>query len=308
MMSIVQAVRSSLSVKISLSLAVVLLVLTAAAAAVITVGQTRQMEEVALEKARLAATSAARQYGDVFDAAIDSGQLTVADVFDQGYNEIKGWNFGEKPKFHTRYDTYTDKAVLVFQDKILDHPEYIYAVGLDVNGYVPTHNSIYQKPLTGDPAKDLAGNRTKRKFFNNTTEQNRAKNLEPFLLQVYSRDTGEILWDASAPIWVKGKHWGAFVLGVSMKQIEARQMALIRTLISTFAVFVLVTIGAIFVMLRRSMGPVVALTAAAEAISVGDGLDTPIRSDQIDEIGQLTKAVERLRVSMRAAMSRLTGQ
>ena len=36
-----------------------------------------------------------------------------------------------------------------------------------------------------------------------------------------------------------------------------------------------------------------------------EGLDTPIRSEQDDEIGQLTKAVERLRASMKAAMSRL---
>jgi len=40
---------------------------------------------------------------------------------------------------------------------------------------------------------------------------------------------------------------------------------------------------------------------------MGDGLDMPIKSASIDEIGQLTKAVERLRVSMKAAMSRLGG-
>ena len=40
---------------------------------------------------------------------------------------------------------------------------------------------------------------------------------------------------------------------------------------------------------------------------MGDGLETPIKSQSTDEIGQLTKAVERLRVSMKAAMSRLGG-
>jgi HAMP domain-containing protein len=40
---------------------------------------------------------------------------------------------------------------------------------------------------------------------------------------------------------------------------------------------------------------------------MGDGLDTAIKPQSTDEIGQLTKAVERLRVSMKAAMSRLGG-
>jgi HAMP domain-containing protein len=303
-MSIVLAVKKSLSAQIALKLAALLLLLMAGAAAVITAGQTRQMEEAAIEKARITATLAARQYGDMFDAAIDSGLLTVAEVFDTNYQEIKGWSWGEKPKFHTKYDALTDRAVLVFQDKILEHEEFVYAVGLDVNGYVPTHNTVAQRPLDGSD-KDALQNRTKRIFFSNPTEVNRAKSVEPFLLQVYHRDTGETMWDASAPIWVKGKHWGAFVLGVSMKKIEARKQALLLSLVGAFALFALVTIGAIFLMVRRAMRPVVALTEAADQISLGEALDIPIKSDAVDEIGVLTKSIDRLRASMKAAMSRL---
>lgn len=306
-MSIVLAVRSRLSVKISLALAVVLLVLTAGAAAVITIGQTRQMEEMTLEKARLAASSGARQYGDVFDNAIDSGQLTVAEVFDRNYQEIKGWNWGAIPKFHTRFDSYTDKAVLVFQDKYLDTEDFVFAVGVDETGYLPTHNTRYQKPLTGVAEQDLVGNRTKR-IFADPVGLAAAKNLEPTLKQVYKRDTGETMWDVSSPIYVKGKHWGGFRIGVSMLRIEGRQRALLLTLFTIFTAFAAVTILVVFLVVQRAMKPVVALTAAADAISMGDGLDTPIKSDAVDEIGRLTKALERLRVSMRAAMSRLTGQ
>jgi methyl-accepting chemotaxis protein len=306
-MSIVLAVRSRLSVKISLLLAVLLLVLTAGAAAVIMVGQTRQMEELTLEKARLAASSGARQWGDVFDAAIDSGQLTVADVFDRSYQEIKGWNWGQNPKFHTRFDTFADKAVLVFQDKYLDSEDFIFAVGVDENGYLPTHNTKFQKPLTGDPAQDLVGNRTKR-VFNDPVGAAAAKNVEASLKQVYKRDTGETLWDVSSPIYVKGKHWGGFRIGVSMTRIEARQRALLGQLFLIFTAFALVTVLTVFLVVQRAMRPVKVLTEAAESISMGDGLDTPIKTDAVDEIGHLTRAVERLRVSMRAAMSRLTGQ
>lgn len=303
-MSLVLAVKKSLSAQIALKLAALLLVLMAGAAAVITAGQTRQMEEAAMEKARITATLAARQYGDMFDNAIDSGLLTVAEAFDTSYQEIKGWSWGDKPKYHTKYDALTDRAVLVFQDKILEHPEFVYAVGLDVNGYVPTHNTVAQRPLDGSE-RDRLENRTKRIYFSNPTEVNRAKSVEPFLLQVYHRDTGETMWDASAPIWVKGKHWGAFVLGVSMKKVEARKQALLLSLVGAFALFALVTLAAIFLLVRRAMRPVVALTEAADQISLGEGLESPIKTDAVDEIGVLTKSIDRLRASMKAAMSRL---
>jgi HAMP domain-containing protein len=303
-MSIVKAVRSRVSVKISVTLAVVLLVLTAAAAAYITTHETRQMEEMTLEKARLAAAIGARQFGDVLDAAIDGGSLTVNDVFDRSYVPIKGYAWGAKPKFHTRYDSTIEPAVLIFEDKIAEQEDFVYAVGVDENGYLPTHNTRYQKPLTGDPEKDLVGNRTKR-IFDDPVGLEAARNTEPSRLQVYQRDTGETMWDVSSPILVKGKHWGGFRVGVSMERIDARKRSLLLSLVGIFQLFAVVTIGTMFLVVRRAMRPVVALTQAADQISLGEGLDAPIKSESIDEIGRLTKSIDRLRVSMKAAMSRL---
>jgi HAMP domain-containing protein len=305
-MSIARYVSSRLSVKISLLLAVLLLILTGAAAAVLTAHETAQMEEMTLEKARLAATIGARQFGDVLDSAIDSGLLTVSDVFDGALVEIRGFNWAGKPKYHTRYDAYTDRAVLAFQDKFLEYEDFIFAVGVDVKGYLPTHNSRYQKPITGIPEQDLAGNRTKR-VFDDPVGLAAARNVQPILLQVYQRDTGETLWDVSSPIMVKGKHWGGFRIGVSLERIAARKATLLRFLGVTFAIFALVTIATMFLVIQRAMRPVVALTKAAEDISLGEGLDTPLRSGSSDEIGKLTAAVERLRVSMKSAISRLGG-
>lgn len=305
-MSIARYVSSRLSVKISLLLAVLLLILTGAAAAVLTAHETAQMEEMTLEKARLAATIGARQFGDVLDSAIDSGLLTVSDVFDGALVEIRGFNWAGKPKYHTRYDAYTDRAVLAFQDKFLEYEDFIFAVGVDVKGYLPTHNSRYQKPITGIPEQDLAGNRTKR-VFDDPVGLAAARNVQPILLQVYQRDTGETLWDVSSPIMVKGKHWGGFRIGVSLERIAARKATLLRFLGVTFAIFALVTIATMFLVIQRAMRPVVALTQAAEDISLGEGLDTPLRSGSSDEIGKLTAAVERLRVSMKSAISRLGG-
>jgi len=303
-MSIVNSVRRSLGAKMSLKLAVLLVLLTAGAAAVITYHQTQQMEQLTLEKARLAATLGARQYGEVFDTAIDSGMVTVNDVFDRSYAEIKGYNWGTLPKFHTRYDVVTDRAVLVFQDKFLDNDDFVFAVGVDENGYLPTHNTKFQKPITGVAEKDLAGNRTKR-MFNDPVGLAAARSAEPSLLQIYKRDTGETMWDVSSPIFVKGKRWGAFRVGVSMERITARQSQLFLTLLGIFAAFAAITVFAMFVLVRQAMRPVVALTAAADEISLGERLEVPVRSEAVDEIGQLTKTIDRLRVSMKAAMDRL---
>ena len=303
-MSLVSAVRSRVSVKISLTLAAVLVVLTAAAAYYITEHQSRQMEELTLEKARVCAAIGARQFGDVLDAMIDAGTLTVSDVFDRQYVEIKGYAWGGKPKYHTRYDSVIEPAVLVFEDKFLEQEDFVFAVGVDENGYLPTHNTRFQKPLTGDVQKDLSGNRTKR-LFNDPVGLAAAKNLEPSLLQVYRRDTGETMWDVSSPVYVKGKHWGGFRVGVSMERIEARRRSLVVALFTMFSVFAAVTIGTMFVVVGRAMRPVVALTAAADQISLGEALDTPIKASSPDEIGRLTKSIDRLRASMKAALSRL---
>lgn len=303
-MSLVKTVRRSLGLKVSLKLAVLVVALTTIAAAIIVASQTRKMEELTLEKAKVAATIGARQYGDFFDNAIDSGLATVAEVFDRNYVEIKGYDFKNHPKYHTRYDALTDKAVLVFQDRMLEQQDFVFAVGVDENGYLPTHDSVFQKPVTGDPEKDLSGNRTKR-MFNDVTGLAAARNKEPVLVQVYARDTGEKMWDVSAPIFVKGKHWGGFRVGVSMDRIAAHQRELILTLVAIFAIFTIVTVGAIFLLVQMAMRPVVALTEAAQQISLGDALETPIKPETEDEIGQLTKTIDRLRLSMKAAMQRL---
>lgn len=303
-MSVVSAVRNRLTLKIALTLAVTLLVLTALAATYITAHETAQMEELTLEKARVAASIGARQFGDVLDAAVDGGALTVTDVFDRQYVQIPGYQWGTKPKFHTRYDSVIENAVLAFEDKFLEHEEFVYAVGVDENGYLPVHNTRFQRPLTGDADKDLAGNRTKR-IFNDPVGLAAAQNKEATFLQVYKRDTGETMWDVSSPIMVKGKKWGGFRIGVSMERIDARKKSLIYSLLVIFQIFAAVTILVMYFVVRRAMKPVVALTHAADQISLGEGLDTPIRPRSEDEIGRLTKSIDRLRISMKAAMSRL---
>jgi HAMP domain-containing protein len=299
----VEAVQKSLSLKVSLTLALATLLLTSAAALVITQRQTRAMEELTLNKGRLAAALGAQTYSAMLEDAIDNGYLTVDEVFDRNYEPIKGYDFAGKAKYHTKYDFYTDRVVLKFQDRFLDSEDFVYAVGADLNGYVPTHNTPFQRPLAGVPAQDAIYNRTKR-IFDSPVELKAAGNTEPGLVQRYELgDTA--MWDVSSPILVKGKHWGGFRVGVSGAEIARRKSQLVGALVATFLALGLVTVGLIFLMIKRSMKPLESLATTAARISVGDGLEVPIRSTTPDEVGRMAKSLDRLRASLRAAMVRL---
>jgi HAMP domain-containing protein len=300
----VQAVKKSLSLKVSLTLAVVTLVLTSTVAFFITSRQTRAMEELTLNKGKLAAALGAQTYSSMLEDAIDNGYLTVDEVFDRTYEPIKGYDFGGPAKYHTKYDFYTDRVVLKFQDRFLESQDFIYAVGSDANGYVPTHNTPFQRPLSGDPAQDRAWNRTKR-IFNDPVELAAAGNREPSLVQRYQTDDGPMMWDVSSPIVVKGKHWGGFRVGVSMVEIANHKGQLVGALAATFSALGLLTVGVIFLMIKRAMKPLEALATTAARISIGDGLEVPIQPSSPDEVGRMAKSLDRLRASLKAAMSRL---
>jgi HAMP domain-containing protein len=304
-MSITSVIKKSLAAKVTVMLAIVVLVLTGIATVIITLQQRQQLETATLEKARMATAIGAQQYGDLLETAVDSGALTINDLFDRNYVPIKGYDWGKNPKYHSKFDAVTDRLVPKLLDKVVgDDKDIVFAIGVDDHGYIPTHNSKFSQPVTGNPEKDLLGNRSKR-IANYGEGIAAATNLEPSLLQVYKRNTGETMWDVSSPIFVKGKHWGALRVGVSMERIASAQRMLAVTLIGIFAVFLAVTVGILFFVIRSAMQPVVALTAAAEQISLGEALETPIKPTTVDEIGMLTKAVDRLRSSMKAAMSRL---
>ncbi len=153
---------------------------------------------------------ASRQIGDLFERAIASGQISEADLFDEAYKPIPNTR---PQKYSTRFDALTDRLLPSLQERLLEsNGEMVYAIGTDRNGYVPTHNKRFCQPLTGDYNKDIVGSRTKR-IFDDPVGKQCGKNQMPFLIQTYRRDTGEIMHDISAPVYVNGRHWGGFRIG-----------------------------------------------------------------------------------------------
>lgn len=148
--------------------------------------------------------------GKMLERAIEQGTITKEALFDTNYKKIQGTN---PQKYSTLYDTFFDQSLPKIQEAILkDYPHIIYSICIDPKGYVPTHNNIFAKPLTGDYKKDFVGNRSKR-IFDDRTGSRCGSHTRKVLLQTYIRDTGEIMHDLSTPIFVNKKHWGGFRIG-----------------------------------------------------------------------------------------------
>lgn len=168
--------------------------------------KTHSLIESMCEQAQLAALNV----GQLFSDKITHNVISLNDMFDTNYQIIPHTN---PVKYSTKFDDFTDHTLPDIQEPLLsEFSDMIYAGAVDVNGYFPTHNKKFSKPLSHNYQQDILNNRTKR-LFNDATGIRCGQHQNSFLLQTYKRDTGEVMHDVSAPIFVHGKHWGAFRIG-----------------------------------------------------------------------------------------------
>ncbi|MGE4266428.1 MAG: methyl-accepting chemotaxis protein [Deferribacterales bacterium] len=154
------------------------------------------------------------QLGETYKAKFESVLKELADkgidIFDKQYKQIPNVF---PAKYSTKYDSKVESLFQPLYDKVLtEQSGIIFALCVDVNGYAPTHNRKYSAKPTGNKEADTAHSRDKR-IFNDHTGLRAAQSTQPFLIQTYSRDTGEVINDISMPIVVSNKHWGAFRIG-----------------------------------------------------------------------------------------------
>ena len=291
---------NKISVKVAIMVNLILFVVVAAGAYYIADQQSRSLESQLSERGKIESIIGAKQIGRIIEEAIDNGVFSVNDTFDTDYVMIPGF---EPPKYHTKYDSYLDKAILSLQDEFLKDDSIVFAVTVDINGYLPTHNTRYQQPITGDQQKDLTGNRTKR-IFNDEIGLAAARNTKLAFQQIYNRDTGEKMWDISSPIYVKGKHWGGFRIGFSLNKTEQAKAALQSKLFGIMGVILIISLVMVFFVVNSTLKPLTELTEKASELADGK-VEEKIEIKGNDEIAKMADVLERLRVSLKAAMDRL---
>jgi methyl-accepting chemotaxis protein len=150
------------------------------------------------------------------EAAVEARRIEIDGLFSEAYRPIHGT---DPVQFMAPFTDLADtlfpevqEAALAFDSKV------VFCAAVDRNGYLPTHNRKFSQPPSDDPVWNAANCRNRR-VFNDRVGLKAGRNTAPFLLQVYRRDMGggefKMMKDLSAPITVKGRHWGGLRLAYS---------------------------------------------------------------------------------------------
>ena len=148
----------------------------------------------------------------IFEGGIDSGAISIEDMFDTNYVEIQGSN---PVQYRTKILDWADRALPAFQEAFLAKDKRMaFCAMIDTNGYLPVHNKIYSHPQRpGDVTWNTANSRNRR-IFNDAAGLAAGRNQRAYLIQSYARDMGNgnmvMMREIDVPIRVKGRHWGGF--------------------------------------------------------------------------------------------------
>ena len=156
----------------------------------------------------------AKRITQAFEDGIARGEITIEQLMDEKYREISGT---DPKQYMTDYVAFTDRVLPAIQDPVQkSDPRVVFCVAWAKGGYLPTHNPNYRLPQGKDPVWNNANCRNRR-LFNDRAVKKVAANTKTFLLQTYRRDMGGgnfvLMKDVSSPIFIRGRHWGAFRMG-----------------------------------------------------------------------------------------------
>jgi len=116
-------------------------------------------------------------------------------------------------KYATPYEVLADRDLVGPEDRTLARAStLLYAIVTDSNAYVPAHNTRFAQPLSGNAEKDYINNRTKR-MLGDGDSLAAARSEAHYLIQRTRLETGDVIYDLSVPVTVRGKHWGCARIG-----------------------------------------------------------------------------------------------
>ncbi|WP_074220390.1 methyl-accepting chemotaxis protein [Rhodovulum sp. ES.010] len=156
---------------------------------------------------------AAGRIGGMFEKAVEAGRIRAETLFDASYTPIPNT---DPQQVMAPFTALTDRLLPDVQEPALElDPRIVFCAAVDRNGYLPTHNLKYSHPQGDDPVWNAANCRNRR-IFDDRVGLRAGQSKDPFLIQVYRRDMGggnfALMKDLSAPISVRGRHWGGLRL------------------------------------------------------------------------------------------------
>ncbi len=158
------------------------------------------------------AVDVANEISWALEGLIQRGKLTEESLFDNNYVAIKGT---DPVQYDTKFLAALEDVLPPIQEALLASDErMVFCAAVDRNGYLPVHNRKYSFPQRpGETAWNIANARNRR-IFDDRAGLAAARNVRPYIIQVYAREMGTGLTvmtrEIDAPIRVFGKHWGGF--------------------------------------------------------------------------------------------------
>lgn len=195
----------------------------------------------------------------VLDETVAKGIAPLNDLLDPQYEELTGAaaralsrlfnvdRLGKEgfvpPKYRTKADHLFDERLMPVCDACFDRDRNIvYASVGDLNAFSYMSSRTLRQDITGDPAKDVVGNRIKRffeddlglraarvglgpkaidvgkrvrrrAFLDAGIDLRKPAGVRPWLVQTYARDTGKIYDDLALPVYCQGQRWGFVRVG-----------------------------------------------------------------------------------------------
>ncbi len=169
-------------------------------------GELETPDEPMIRRAR----DTARAVEEAFLAGLRNGRITEKELFDREYRPIPGT---DPQQYLAAYTDFSDEVLPAIQEPVYQSSEKILSCSSsDDQGYIATLNAHASQPQRPEDPGWNAVHARNRTMFNNAVGMKAAGNQEPFLLQAYRRKLGDrhvLTMDASSPITINGRHWGA---------------------------------------------------------------------------------------------------
>ncbi|MFN7158991.1 MAG: chemotaxis protein, partial [Erythrobacter cryptus] len=150
------------------------------------------------------------------EAALASGTLTMAALFDTDYVPVPGTN---PQLYRTRLSDWADAEWRPFLDRAKASDARVLAAACtDMNGFLPTHLTERSRRPTGDLAHDTQYCRNGRIMFEAIDRKAKASTA-PFMMAVYRQEgdgqTYQVVRNVYVPLVFGGRRWGDFELAYS---------------------------------------------------------------------------------------------
>ena len=160
----------------------------------------------------LKAQEAMRAIQLAVERGVESGEISMDDVFDRNYRLIEGTN---PEQFDTRFCDFADRHVRPILDRVKGSDDRLIGSAItDVNGYLPTHLTERSHVPGPDPVWNDAHCRNKRIFMDETTGA-AIVSEKPAMLATYRMELGDKfipVKNVFVPLWIKGRRWGNYEL------------------------------------------------------------------------------------------------